>query len=227
MNLAAILKARTLAFIDVNELNQRGRIRFSDLVPAIVERYSFQSFPTKWEDFDLSDKGVSFRSGRMGDVVIDELKIYSGLSYVESLSNTDDSRLVLIDLLEWGARDLGLTYTDGVIKHWAYISQISFTSEFPLLRSLSSPLDRIAHRTGKKVSEFFGEEISYYPMNFVAGHDPRVRKNGIAVFSVQQRAGVKFGENKFFSEAPLPTDVHLDFLREIESEAMGLKIESR
>ncbi|WP_158820335.1 hypothetical protein [Granulicella sp. S156] len=219
MNLAAIVKARTLGFIEIDELNTSGRVRLADIVPEIAKRYDFKIFPTKIEDFDLNDKGVVFASGRLGGIVIDELKIYSGLIYVESLSTTEDSHKILIDLLEWGAENLGLTYTDGMIRHWAYVSHISFNTDFPLIKALSSPLDKIAEKTGKKVSELFGEEIVYHPMNFVVGHDPRTRKYGIAPFSIQQRAGIKFDDNKFFSEAPLPTELHIEYLREIEKAA--------
>ena len=227
MNLAAIIKARTIGFIEIEELNTSGRVRLVDIVPEIVKRYDFKVFPTKIEDFDLIDKGVVFASGRLGDIVIDELKIYSGLTYVESLSTTEDSRKVLLDLLEWGAEELGLTYTEGMIRHWAYVSNITFTSEFPLIKALSSPLDKIAEKIGKKVSEFFGEEIIYQPMNFSVGHDPRTRKNGIAPFSIEQRGNVKFDDNKFFSAAPLPTELHLEYLREIEKAAQASWHESR
>lgn len=218
MQLAAIIKARTLAFIELDELNQKGKLRLADIVPAIVKRYEFLSYPTKIEDFDVDEKGVTFKSGRMDDIVIDELKVYSGLTYVETLSSTEDSRTVLLDLMEWGAKELGLTYTPGMIRRWAYVSDLSFFTDFPLLRTLSSPLDNLALKTGQHISEIFGEDIVYHPMNFVVGHDPRVRKNGIAPFSIGHRVNSKFEDNKYFSEAPLPTDVHLTFLSELEDE---------
>ncbi len=62
MQLAAIVKARTLAFIDIDELNKNGRVRLADIVPAIAKRYDFMTYPTKLEDFDIDDKGVTFSS---------------------------------------------------------------------------------------------------------------------------------------------------------------------
>ncbi len=99
---------------------------------------------------------------------------------------------------------------------------LRFYTDFPLLRSLSSPLDKLAQKTGDQVSEIFGEAIVYHPMNFIVGHDPRVRKHGIAGFTIQQRVNTKFDENKYFSEAPLPTAVHLKFLAELEEDVKKL-----
>lgn len=223
MQVAAIIKARTLAFIDIDELNRHGKIRFSDILPPIVARYDFQSFPTKAEDFDVNDKGVAFGSGRIGDIVIDVLKIYSGLIYVETLSSTEDSRKVILDMLEWGATALQLTYSEGMIRHWAYVSQLTFFSDLPLLRALSAPLDNLAQKTSRYISEVFKQEITYHPINMVVGHDPALRKNAIASFTIQQRVNVDFGDNKFFSEAPLPTEVHVKFLEELEVDTNGPK----
>jgi hypothetical protein len=43
------------------------------------------------------------------------------------------------------------------------------------------------------------------------------RKYGIASFLITHRAEARFSENKYFSEAPLPTDMHIAFLEEYEA----------
>jgi hypothetical protein len=214
MQLAAIVKARTLAFIEIDELNRRGNVRLADIVPAIVKRYDFMSYPAKIEDFDMKDKGVTFASGRLADIVIDTVVVYSTVIYVETLSSTEDSRKVLLDILEWGAKELNFTYRHGMISRWAYVSHITFFTDFPLMRTLSSPLNDLAQKTSEQVSEFFGEDIAYQPMTITVGHDPRLRQHAIAPFSIQQRANVRFEANKYFSESPLPTDVHIRFLED-------------
>jgi hypothetical protein len=221
MQLAAIIKARTLAFIEIDGLNKHGKIRLADLVSPIVSRYDFKSYPAKLEDFDVEGKGIEFLSGRLGDIVIDQFKIYSGLIFVETLSSTEDSRKVILDMLQWGKEDMGMTVDDRTIRQWAFVSHVTFFSEVSLLRDMSSPLGKLAEKTGRFVSDIFGESLTYHPLNFVVGHDPAARKNGIASFSIQQRANIPFRENKFFSEAPLPTDIHLRFLQELEADVMG------
>jgi hypothetical protein len=220
MQVAAIIKARTLAFLEIDELNRNGSLRLTDIVPALVKRYDFSTYPTKVGDFNLTE-GVAFTSGRRADIVIDTFKIYPSVIYVETLSSTEDSRRVILDILEWGAKELNLSYTDGMIARWAYVSHVTFFSDFPLLKAFSAPLDNLARKTSEQVSDIFGEDVAYHPMNFIIGHDPRLRRDAIAPFSIQQRANVKFDDNRYFSEAPLPTEMHIKFLEELEAETLS------
>lgn len=223
MHFTAIIKARTLVFLDLDELNSNGKVRLVDVIPEIVKRYDFKSFPTKFEEVDIADKGASFKSGKIENIVIDELKIYSGLTYVETLSSTQDSALVLKDILSWGKENLGLTYSEDMLKHWAYVSQVSFTTDYPLLSRLSPPINNLAKKIGTKVSSIFDQDLNYEPLNLVIGHDPQIRKNPIAAFTISRRANTPFADNKYFSEAPLPTDAHIKFLQELETELLNQK----
>lgn len=217
MRVTAILKARAVALIHVDELNLLGKVRFSDIVSPLVEKYGFLTYPTKPEDFD-PEKGIKFHQGKSGDKVIALLDIYPGLITLETLSSTTDSRNVLEDILKWGSEKLGLTYKAGMIRHWGYISQISFSSDFPLLSSLNKPLQNLARKTGEAVSGFFGENLPYDVGKIIVGHDPMVRKSSIASITVEHRVDTPFGENRFYSESPLPTELHIKFLEELESE---------
>jgi hypothetical protein len=42
------------------------------------------------------------------------------------------------------------------------------------------------------------------------------RKYQIAPFSIARRAEARFSEDKYYSEAPLPTDMHISLLEEFE-----------
>jgi hypothetical protein len=219
MQVTAILKARAVALMFVDELNLSGKMRFADLVSPLIKQYGFLTYPLKPEDFD-SAKGIKFGSGRSDDKVIDLLTFYPGLITLETLSSTTDSRDVLENMLQWGKEELGLTYHDGMVRHWAYISQISFNSDFPLLSHLSKPLHNLGLKTGQAVSAFFGENLPYEVAKVNVGHDPLSRSNAIAGVTIEHRSNTPFGENRFFSEAPLPTDLHIQFLKELEAEVL-------
>jgi hypothetical protein len=195
-----------------------GKIRLADCVAPIVDRYQFSSFPQKIEDFDL-DKGLKFGSGKAGDSVIDSLVIFDGAMFLDTLSSTDDSREILFGMLEWGREALGLSYTSDTIRKWGFISQLVFYTDFPLLSSISSPLQKLAQKTSNETEKFFSG-LKYEPMSIAIGHDPNVRKHGIAGLTIQHRVNTLFSENKYFSEAPLPTDLHIKFLQEFETDVL-------
>jgi hypothetical protein len=219
MRLTAITKARALAIVEMDELNVGGKVRFIDCVKPIVERYNFAVFPQKSEDFDLADKGIRFESGKAGELTIDTLLIYSGAIVLDTFSSTADSKKILTEMLEWGSDALGLTYSPGIIRKWGYISQVVFHTDFPLLASMSSPVQKLAQKTSR-VTEELWDGLKYQPTNLSIGHDPTVRKNAIASLFIQHRVNTSVSENKYFSEAPLPTDLHIKFLEEFETDIL-------
>ena len=219
MRLASVLKARALAMIEIDEFNLGGKVRLADCVGPIVERYGFLVFPREPKDFDLNDKGVRFESGKANGVVIDSLVIYNGALLVDTLSSTSDSQTILLEMLEWGSGALGLTYIPGMIRKWGYISQIVFYTDFPILGLMSSPVQKLALKTSRVTEELWGG-LKYQPMNLSIGHDPTVRKNGIASLFIQHRVNSAVAENKYLSEAPLPTDLHIKFLEEFEADVL-------
>ena len=104
-----------------------------------------------------------------------------------------------------------------MIKHYGYISDLTFYSDVPLLGAACQPLIDLATKTGSALSDIHKEPFDYYPANLAVGHDPLARKNGIAPFTITRRAETRWTENKYFSEAPLPTDMHIAFLEEFEA----------
>ena len=93
---------------------------------------------------------------------------------------------------------------------------------YTILR-ISPELASLAEKTSKAISEIWQEPITYEPMHLVVGHDPLSRKFGIAPFSISRRAEAEFPENKYFSEAPLPTDTHLTLLEEFEADVKHIQ----
>jgi len=80
-------------------------------------------------------------------------------------------------------------------------------------------LQKLAQKTSNETEKFFSG-LKYEPMSIAIGHDPNVRKHGIAGLTIQHRVNTLFSENKYFSEAPLPTDLHIKFLQEFETDVL-------
>jgi len=214
MKISAVILARVLGFVETFDLSPRGQVYFPEIVSKIVERYNFQKFPQTPEEFDES-KGIESHEGRTGNKVIQKFVIWSSLLVIETRSSTADSKQILEDMLLWGAANLGLDYNPGMIKRFGYVSDLTFYSDVPIL-SGNPALAKLAAKTSAALSEIWQEPIHYEPANLAVGHDPMARKYGIAPFTITHRAESRFSDNKYFSEAPLPTDLHISLLEEFE-----------
>jgi hypothetical protein len=132
MEIAAILLARAMGFVEPIELNPKAKVFYLDLVKALVARYNFQKFPQKPEDFDEA-KGITFASGKFEGVTIEQLTIYKYGIVVDTRVSTQDSKRLLEEAIQWGSKELGLVAKP--IQRWQYASQIIFHSKVPLLAS--------------------------------------------------------------------------------------------
>jgi hypothetical protein len=216
MEVEAVTKARALAMLELDALTNGGKIRLADCIGPIVTEWGFQQFPSKPEDFDL-DKGVRFESGMANGLLIDSLVIYGGAIVIDTLASTDDSKRLIVSLLEWARDKFGASYEERLIRRWGHISDIVFRSDIPLIRVYSSPLVELARKTSAITEEVF-DGLEYEPSQIWIGHDPLLRNSAIASFIIQHRANTPFKDNIFFSEAPLPTHQHIQFLREFEKD---------
>lgn len=220
LRLSAVVLARVLGFIEPYDLAPKGGIDFAELVREVAKQYHFQKSPHTIEEHDLS-KGVEFLLGRSGKRAITKFVIWQNILVLETRSSTDDSKLLLEEFLLWGKSKFGLTYEPGMIKKYGYISDLTFYSEAPVL-SVSPLLDRIAQRTSEALTAIWQEPVQFEPLELKVGHDPLSRKWGIAPFQIARRAQSPFSANKYFSEAPLPTDLHISLLEEYEAGIMKL-----
>jgi hypothetical protein len=215
LRLSAVVLARALAFIEPSDLAPRGGICFPDLVREVAKYYRFQKSPQTFEEHDLS-KGVEFLEGRSGKRTISKFVIWPNILIIETTSSTDDSKSLLEEFLVWGKEKFGLVYEPGMIRRFGYVSDLTFYSDVPML-SVSPLLDRIARKTSDALTEIWNEPVCYEPLDLKVGHDPLKRKWGIAPFQITRRAETEFSANKYFSEAPLPTNMHISLLEEYET----------
>jgi len=214
VKLSAIILARTLAFVEIYDLNSKQGVFFPELIKGIADRYKFQRLPKPEE---REKDGLIFEEGKSGNKAIVNLTIYDTLIKLETRSNTEDSKQLIEELLLWGAAKFDLNYKPGSIKKFGYISDLTFYSDVPILDAACQPFIDLAAKTSAALTEFWQEPVQYYPANLAVGHDPMVRKNGIAPFTIAHRAETRWSEHKYFSEAPLPTDMHIAFLESFET----------
>ena len=227
MKLSAVLLARTLAFVDINELNPRGAVFLPLLVPHLVERFSFQKFPSKPEDFE-EGKGVVFKDGYINGQTIEDFTVYSDGIKLDVRSSTSQGRTVLLETLEWLAAKHGISYREGSISRWNYVSNLAFNTEVdldiiaPAITALTRRIS-LEMKDDRRVTDGFHVEALNIDVDRTFG------AKQIAPFTLQRRAGIAYSEGKYFSAAPLPTDIHISIIEEFEENVrkQGWKHEGR
>ena len=98
MRVMSILTARTLAFMELAELNLGSKVFLPDLVTKLNERYQFSS-NNSTDKADLKEKGLLFEAGYSQAHSIKKLSFNPSLTYVEGEESTD--RYLLIS---WNGR---------------------------------------------------------------------------------------------------------------------------
>jgi len=217
MKLSAVLLARVIFFVESVELNPRGTAYYPDIIKGLVERYGFKKFPEKFEDFD-EQKGVTLSGGKHGDRTVERVTINSWGLTLDTTSSTRDSEELLVEALTWGAEHLRLHYSPDMIKRKAYVSQIIFYSDMPLL-SVNPVLDVVGKRISKEVSDNLKLPYVFQPRGISLGIDPEEQRIPVQFFSIERREGAAFSEGKYFSAAPVSTDTHLAVIEEFERAA--------
>jgi hypothetical protein len=210
MQLTAIMMARILAFVEVQELNPQGKTYYPDIVNALVQRFHFQVFPTKPEDFN-EQAGILFADGKFSEGTVDRVQIFSHGIVLDTRISTDVSEKLLHDTLVWASEEIGLRYEERMIKRKAFVSQVTFESEMKF-HKLNPLLGNISNMITSKL----GQPLKYEPTGIVFNVDPTATKLAPGAFTVERRAELPFSDNKYFSTAPLATQDHLDALKEFE-----------
>jgi hypothetical protein len=217
LKISAILLSRVLAFIDVADLRPTNGLYAPEFVEEVANQFGFQKVPKTLEEFDVT-KGMEFHNGRLGKAIIGKFVIWPNILIIEGRSSTTECKEMLGEILQWATDKFKLTYSPEMIKRYAYVSDVSFYSDSALL-SVSPAMSYIADSCSAALSEIWQEPVEYRPISLKVGHDPVLRQAGIAPFTIERLGTARFSENKYFSEAPLPTDMHVQILEQFEKES--------
>ena len=226
MELSAVTLARYIGFVETFDLNPSGKVFFPDILEALVKRCHFQKFPKEYSELD-AQKGVDFFDGKWGEITVDKLTIYQNGILIDTRSSTADSERILHEALLWAASEFGITYRSAMIKRKAYVSNLTFYSEAPLLATINPTLSTLSDGVGRAVSEILGGDFKYEPVGISVHYDQFLKQIPVAPFTIQRRIQTPFSENKYFSEAPLPTDVHWTLLQEFEADLVATLPDAR
>lgn len=219
MRKAAVILARAIGFVETADLLSGTKQSIPDAVALIAEHYSFEKFPQTREE-RTSKEGLLFYDGFSKLGPINKLTIFNNGIVLDTNIDTSTSLAMIEEMLEWGRTELHLNYHPGMLKRTGYLSDLSFFSD-PRILTPHVALTNLAKATSDAVSGIWQESVQYAGLTVQVGLDPLTRKFPISPFIITRRAEEPFSENKFFSEAPLPTDLHWAFLEQYEKDALS------
>lgn len=219
MQVKAVVTARFLGFVEVATLNPKGNIFFPALVSGIVEQFGFQKYPTTPEQFDES-KGVEFNEGHWGGINVPKLIIYNNGILVDTQTDTAASERIFLEGLEWAKKKFGITFTPEMVYRRRYLSDLVFSTPTPILDGFD-PINKLRAQLSGMMEAVLGERLNYAGIRLDVDFERFQRPAPIAPLTIQRRNDYAFSDNTYFSEAPLPTPLHVSLLEQYENDVLS------
>ncbi|MGD0776427.1 MAG: hypothetical protein ABSC05_26720 [Candidatus Solibacter sp.] len=214
MKLLSVGLARALWFMDVNELNPGGKDLHTHLFPSLLEDYKFRTYPKQGDDLV---EGMKFTLGEWvrddGTVLPLNVTIFKDGIAADTWSSTKDSEEFLEAVLG-ELPGLGFAYDPEMVRRKAYLSQLNVKCS-KQLHALNPGLAEFAGHVSSVVdgTAFDLAAIELWP------DQAHVLKP--ANFSFQRKIGEPLDSDRYWSQAPVPTDTHLELLEHLESLLSG------
>ncbi len=214
MKLSSVQLARSIWLFIASDLNPGGLDIFS-ILEEVVKRYEFRSYPKSIDEIN-TQVGVKFQAGifmgRQNESIGVDLTIYNDGFLADTRSSTIDSDRFLDDLLVWLSKEYNFIPYKEVQRGKVYISELYF-SMGKCLYALNPKLKKFAGLLSSKI-------IGYNDIDLEVGgislwRDPgKIGQPG--AFRIERQEGLPFKENRYYSVAPLQTEVHIEVLEEFE-----------
>jgi len=221
MEVRQVLLARTIQLFRTNATV--GYL--PDVAKMIVEHYEFVVSPKKDELFPVlpqpsgQPKAVEFKHGRLRKpdgrvLVIQQLAMFNGGFAVDTTTSTEDSDIVLRDLIM-----LLQPETPSELKQGTklYVSQVEIQAS-PSIENLV-PASATLGVSITSLLQSYGLEVARYQVaDLTFGADPLGLTPPAPIpFQLQRRIGVPYKGNIWYSQAPLTTRDHVNVLRNLDS----------
>lgn len=211
----SVFRARTLWFVDLHELNPRGRSLYPEVIEALQAKYEFQKVPesasdlTKEGGLELSIGSFEARPGEFIDVTF---TVYNDGLTADTRSSTADSEAFLRDALEFvSSGNFGVVYEPGMVHRKAHLSEIIVHTN-KSLGSINSKLAGFEQR----LDEISGGTLPPFRLAGITFRSDQTAPAPASPFSFERRVNVPFSDNRYYSAAPFSTEDHLALLRDFE-----------
>jgi hypothetical protein len=216
MKLISTEHGQSLQLFVAEEVRPPSGIYFPDLVRKISERYAFAIGPTSIES--VMKEGAKYKEGRFvtegRTIALKDLGFFVDGALAVAW-NTDDSELVLDDLIAWAIQSFGIREPRTKLPR-KFVSSVIVEFDADLSRALRG-FDELREGFAAEVKEKYGIDPKIEASRIFLSADPtQLPPQTTFEFSIDRRVGRPFSENRYFSSATLPTGAHLNLLRAFE-----------
>jgi hypothetical protein len=217
MKLLSVKQARSIWLAYLMDLNPHG-IDLLALIPFIREKYRFLELTPTIDKINKETKEIKFGLGSFQkdpqyNISVD-LSIYVDGLIADTRSSTNDSDVFLAEFFNWTAKEFGLTPYEEVLRTKLYVSELFVQSD----KSLNDLNPKLTNFAKKLTSLIVGHE--HHPVSFetigIQFWTSPIITNPPGPFRLERLIDVPFSENRYYSVAPLQTDIHLEMLEEFE-----------
>ena len=221
MKTISVLLAKAAWLLDINDLNPRGKDILTAFPLWMQSKYSFEKSPTSMTDIDKNSKSIKFERGRFqvnGEYKNVGLEIFNDGFIASTWSSTRDSEAFLEELTTSAIKEFSLGSNPDMIRDKIYTSELIVRLDNPFFNlnpKLKEFSDKISQACGyKDIPNFQPTRISF-------GIDKFMSYLKLVDFMIEPRDGFAFADKRFFSRAPLHTDLHEELLSEFDGLLAG------
>lgn len=204
----------------VDEIRPPSGIPVTDFVTKVTAKYEFMTPPNlerPWKEINndtLKFSGGVLKRGR-ARIVIKEFSLYTD-GVVVFAHNTDHAESFIEDILNWGKKEFGLRdLVSAPRKLYTSTVVVDFKKG---IDAIIQPMKSLQKLCSGYLAEYRNivDDVQFTRLAF--GVDPlKTSKDTLAQdFTIERRVGHPFYDNRYMSQAPLPTSTHLEFLEKIE-----------
>lgn len=220
MKVVGHILGRLVLLFPREEIRPARGVSTLDAFASIRERYNFLHMPDLTRPAaELEQQGYQFSDGTLicdGETfTINEFTIYSDGVSVSSYV-TDTAELFFENFMDWAMEEFDVRpFSREPTK--IYRSQVTVCFSRPLSDALRG-FDKFSELLSTMLDEYTGISSPVDLIRVGVGVD-EAKTSGprYAPFTLERRSQVSFEEEWYFSEAPLPSKVHLKLLEELNS----------
>ncbi|MCH9050720.1 MAG: hypothetical protein IIA72_06520 [Proteobacteria bacterium] len=220
MKLIGTEYGRTAFLFPTEEMRPLPGLHLPSVVETVVKRYNFFAPPDLTGPWDeVLKRTMTFRSGKLKKgnkhINISEFVIYTDAIAAEC-TITENAEEFLIDLLSWGQDALGLRESDSNIRRY-YTSRlvVEFNKDANRLLAKYDELSSLLSATLNELYEVT-QPVELHRLTLNCDRSQLSSFTLATDFWIERRVNVPYSSQRFFCEAPLPTNTHAQLLKRIE-----------